>query len=206
MLGLDTNVIIRYLIRDDQPQYERARRLVDREVRKGEPLLVSLLVLLESEWVLRSRYELPKSEIVAAFSALLDTADVTNLKLDANLVVLSACNTGGGAAGGEALSGLARSFFYAGARALMVTQWSVNAQVSAYLVADTLNRVHAGTDGGAAGSLRAAQLALIQGAGHGFPANIANPFFWAAFSVIGDGGGTANTQISALSGTPNPRL
>jgi len=76
MLGVDTNVLIRYLIRDDQPQYERARRLVDREVRKGEPLLVSLLVLLESEWVLRSRYELPKSEIVAAFSALLDTADL----------------------------------------------------------------------------------------------------------------------------------
>jgi predicted nucleic-acid-binding protein len=50
--------------------------LVDREVRKGEPLLVSLLVLLESEWVLRSRYELPKSELVAAFSALLDTADL----------------------------------------------------------------------------------------------------------------------------------
>ena len=76
MLGVDTNVLIRYLIRDDQPQYKRARRLVDREVRKGEPLLVSLLVLLESECVLRSRYELPKSEIVAAFSALLDTADL----------------------------------------------------------------------------------------------------------------------------------
>ena len=45
-------------------------------MRKGEPLLVSLLVLLESEWVLRSRYELPKSELVAAFSALLDTADL----------------------------------------------------------------------------------------------------------------------------------
>jgi CHAT domain-containing protein len=141
----------------------------------------------------------------SAADALLDTADVTNLKLDANLVVLSACNTGGGAAGGEALSGLARSFFYAGARALMVTQWSVNDQVSAYLVADTLSRVHAGVDGGAAGSLRAAQLALIQGAGHGFPANIANPFFWAAFSVIGDGG-AANTQVSALSGTANAGL
>jgi CHAT domain-containing protein len=142
----------------------------------------------------------------SANDALLDTADVTNLKLDANLVVLSACNTGGGAAGGEALSGLARSFFYAGARALMVTQWSVNDQVSAYLVADTLNRVHAGADGGAAGSLRAAQLALIQGAGHGFPANIANPFFWAAFSVIGDGGNAAHAQISALSGGQNAGL
>lgn len=77
MLGVDTNVLIRYLIRDDQPQYEKARRLIDREVSKGEPVLVSLLVLLETEWVLRSRYELPKSDIVAAFSALLDTADLT---------------------------------------------------------------------------------------------------------------------------------
>jgi CHAT domain-containing protein len=142
----------------------------------------------------------------SAAQALLDTSDVTSLKLDANLVVLSACNTGGGAAGGEALSGLARSFFYAGARALMVTQWSVNDQVSAYLVADTLNRFHAGASGGAAGSLRAAQLALIQGAGHGFPANIADPFFWAAFSVIGDGGGNAQNQVSALSGSGNAGL
>jgi CHAT domain-containing protein len=142
----------------------------------------------------------------SASEALLGTSDVTNLKLDANLVVLSACNTGGGAAGGEALSGLARSFFYAGARALMVTQWSVNDQVSAYLVADTLNRVHAGADGGAAGSLRAAQLALIQGAGHGFPANIADPFFWAAFAVIGDGGGRAQALMSSLSGSQNAGL
>jgi len=77
MLGLDTNVLVRYLTRDDQPQYERARRLIDRGVSTGEPVLVSLLVLLETEWVLRSRYELVKSEIVAAFSALLDTADLS---------------------------------------------------------------------------------------------------------------------------------
>jgi len=77
MLGIDTNVLIRYLIRDDQRQYEQARRLIEREIGKGEPVMVSLLVLLESEWVLRSRYELPKAEIVAAFSAMLDTADIT---------------------------------------------------------------------------------------------------------------------------------
>jgi predicted nucleic-acid-binding protein len=76
MLGVDTNVLVRYLTRDDQPQYEKARRLIDRGKNKGGPLLVSLLVLLETEWVLRSRYELVKSEIVAAFSALLDTADL----------------------------------------------------------------------------------------------------------------------------------
>jgi predicted nucleic-acid-binding protein len=76
MLGVDTNFLIRYLIRDDQPQYEKARRLIDREVNRGEPVLVSLLVLLETEWVLRSRYELPKPDIVTVFSALLDTADL----------------------------------------------------------------------------------------------------------------------------------
>lgn len=76
MLGLDTNVLIRYLTRDDKSQYEKARRLIDREVAKGEPVLVSLLVLLETEWVLRSRYELAKADIVTVFSALLDTADL----------------------------------------------------------------------------------------------------------------------------------
>jgi len=76
MLGVDTDVLVRYLTRDDKSQYEKARRLITREVAKGEPVLVSLLVLLETQWVLRSRYELAKAEIVSAFSALLDTADL----------------------------------------------------------------------------------------------------------------------------------
>jgi predicted nucleic-acid-binding protein len=76
MLGIDTNVLVRYLVRDDQSQYERARRLIHREVNAGEPVLVSLLVLLEMEWVLRTRYELAKPDIVAVFSSLLQTADL----------------------------------------------------------------------------------------------------------------------------------
>jgi predicted nucleic-acid-binding protein len=76
VLGLDTNVLVRYLVRDDPLQFESARRLIKRESAKGEPILVSLLVLLETEWVLRSRYELGKAEILAAFSALLDVADL----------------------------------------------------------------------------------------------------------------------------------
>jgi predicted nucleic-acid-binding protein len=76
MLGVDTNVLVRYLTRDDQPQYEKARRLIDREVAKGEPVLVSLLVMLETEWVLRSRYEMAKADVITAFSALLDAADL----------------------------------------------------------------------------------------------------------------------------------
>jgi predicted nucleic-acid-binding protein len=76
MLGVDTNVLIRYLVQDDRRQYEKARRLIQREAGKGEPVLVSLLVLLEIEWMLRSRYGLSKAEILAAFSALLDAADL----------------------------------------------------------------------------------------------------------------------------------
>ncbi len=76
MLGLDTNVLVRYLVRDDQLQFEKARRLIKRESDKGEPVLVNLLVLLETEWVLRSRYELSKAEILSAFSTLLDVADL----------------------------------------------------------------------------------------------------------------------------------
>ncbi len=124
----------------------------------------------------------------SATQAMLTSSEVANLHLNANLVILSACNTGGGngRSGGEALSGLARSFFFAGARALMVTQWSVSDQVSAYLVATDLAHVQQGD--GAAASLRQVQLALINGAGHGLPAGIANPFYWAPFVVIGDGG------------------
>jgi predicted nucleic-acid-binding protein len=76
MLGIDTNVLVRYLVRDDRLQYERSRRLITRHAIKGKPVLVSLLVLLETEWVLRSRYDLDKAEIHAAFSALLDAVDL----------------------------------------------------------------------------------------------------------------------------------
>ena len=55
--------------------------------------------------------------------------EILALKLDADWVVLSACNTGAGAgAGAEAASGLGRAFFYAGTRALLVTNWSVHSQ------------------------------------------------------------------------------
>lgn len=76
MIGLDTNVLVRFLVRDDEGQFERARRLLRRETSRGEPVLISLLVLLETEWVLRSRYRLAKAEILGAFSALLDSVEL----------------------------------------------------------------------------------------------------------------------------------
>jgi predicted nucleic-acid-binding protein len=76
MIGLDTNVLVRFLVGDDPNQFDRARRLVRREANSGDPVLISLLVLLECEWVLRSRYGLGKDEILRAFSGLLDSTDV----------------------------------------------------------------------------------------------------------------------------------
>lgn len=77
MIGIDTNVLIRYLVGDDQRQYQKAERLIRMEADKGAPALVSLLVLLEVEWVLRSSYGLSKAEILGAFSAMLETSDLT---------------------------------------------------------------------------------------------------------------------------------
>jgi len=76
MLGIDTNVLVRFLVRDDEAQFEKANRLIKREVGAKEDVFVSLLVLLETEWVLRSRYNLQKTEIIEAISGLLDAAEV----------------------------------------------------------------------------------------------------------------------------------
>lgn len=76
MLGVDTNVLVRFLVRDDDTQFEKARKLIKHEVAAGRRVFVNQLVLLETEWVLRSRYVLPKNQIVAAISGLLDAVDV----------------------------------------------------------------------------------------------------------------------------------
>ncbi len=76
MLGIDTNVLVRYLVRDDETQYEKARKLIRREVAAGRRVFVNQLVLMETEWVLRSRYSVPKSQIIEAISGLLNAIDV----------------------------------------------------------------------------------------------------------------------------------
>lgn len=76
MLGLDTNVLVRFLVRDDQAQFEKARRLIKREVAAGSGIFVNQLLLLETEWVLRSRYGLTKNRIIEVISGLLEASDV----------------------------------------------------------------------------------------------------------------------------------
>jgi len=77
MIGIDTNVLVRFLVGDDRRQLEKARSLIKLASSRGEAILISLLVLLEAEWVLRSRYGLAKTDILRAFSGLLDAAELT---------------------------------------------------------------------------------------------------------------------------------
>ncbi len=72
MPGLDTNVLVRWLVADDDEQTAQVQRLFDASA-NGDPLFVPATVSLELEWVLRSRYRLEKAAVIQAFNALLET-------------------------------------------------------------------------------------------------------------------------------------
>ena len=126
---------------------------------------------------------------------LLTMEEILGLKLDADWVVLSACNTGAGVvAGAEAASGLGRAFFYAGTRALLVTNWSVHSQSARELITDLFKRQADDPKITRGEALRQAMLALVDGPGYvGADGKTefayAHPLFWAPYSIIGDGGG-----------------
>ncbi len=127
---------------------------------------------------------------------LLTMEKILALKLDADWVVLSACNTAAGAgAGAEAASGLGSAFFYAGTRALLVTNWSVHSASARELITDLFRRQRADPTLTRGEALRQAMMALLDGPGAVDGAgrtiySYAHPLFWAPYSVIGDGGGT----------------
>jgi CHAT domain-containing protein len=125
---------------------------------------------------------------------LLTMEEILSLKLDADWVVLSACNTGAGAgAGAEAASGLGRAFFYAGTRALLVTNWSVHSQSAKDLVTDLFKRQADDPKLTRGEALRQAMMALMDGKGFTDASGntefaYAHPLFWAPYTIIGDGG------------------
>jgi CHAT domain-containing protein len=127
---------------------------------------------------------------------LLTMEKILALKLDADWVVLSACNTAAGAgAGAEAASGLGSAFFYAGTRALLVTNWSVHSASARELMTDLFRRQRADPALTRGEALRQAMMALLDGPGavDGSGRTVysyAHPLFWAPYTVIGDGGGT----------------
>jgi CHAT domain-containing protein len=125
-----------------------------------------------------------------ASDGLLRASEIASLKLDADLVVLSACNTaasGGTVLGGGALEGLADSFFAAGARAVLASHWEVPSTATQKLMTGVFAHYASDPSHDLAQALREAQLALIAK-----PAT-ANPFDWAAFTLIGDSGSRTRT-------------
>jgi CHAT domain-containing protein len=116
---------------------------------------------------------------------LLTSSEVAQLKLDADWVVLSACNTiAGDKSGAEVLSGLARSFFYAGARAILVSHWAVSSEAATRLATSTLDRLKANPKISRTEALRQAMLGYLNDKSS--PRN-AYPAFWGPFALIGEG-------------------
>jgi CHAT domain-containing protein len=129
-------------------------------------------------------------------NGLLTMEKILALKLDADWVVLSACNTAAGAgAGAEAASGLGSAFFYAGSRALLVTNWSVQSTSARELTTGIFRRQAADPTLSRGEALRQAMMALLDGPGAVDASGqtvytYGHPLFWAPYSVIGDGGGS----------------
>jgi CHAT domain-containing protein len=125
---------------------------------------------------------------------LLTMEKILALKLDADWVVLSACNTGAGAgAGAEAASGLGQAFFYAGTRTILVTNWSVHSASARELMSDLFRRQAADPKLSRGEALRQAMLELMDDKGFNNAAgkmlfSYAHPLFWAPYTIIGDGG------------------
>lgn len=115
---------------------------------------------------------------------LLTASEIAGFKLNADLVVLSACNTaaaGGSHFGGGALHGLADAFFNAGAHEVLASHWEVPSTETTRLMTGVFAGLASDPTGDVAEALRQSQLALIAG-----PAS-SHPFYWAAFTLIGDG-------------------
>ena len=132
----------------------------------------------------------PPAQASDADDGFLTASEVTELKLDADWVILSACNTaaGDGSEGAPGLSGLARAFIYAGARNLLVSHWPVRDDVAARLTVDAIRRRQADPSLGRAEALQQAMRAIRNDTSHDTASDTwAHPNAWAPFSLIGDG-------------------
>lgn len=119
--------------------------------------------------------------------ALLTASEAASLKLSADLIILSACDTAGsdGTPGAEGLSGLARAFIYAGAQSILVSHWPVDDLAARRLTTAMLDGIYNKSVGGRAQSLRLAMLKLLNDESK---VEFAHPSIWAPFIVVGEGG------------------
>lgn len=126
----------------------------------------------------------PPTEGTELDDGLLTASEIAQLRMDADLVILSACNTGfvGGSTKQDSVSGLSRAFFFAGARTLMVSQWPVNSEAAVLL---TSRAIREGKFGSARidadEALRRSMLSVIDSG----TAHQGHPMIWAPFFIIG---------------------
>jgi CHAT domain-containing protein len=128
----------------------------------------------------------PPATASATDDGLLGASEVVALKLDADWILLSACNTAApdGSPGAEGLSGLAKSFFYAGARALLVSHWVVESHAAVAVTTGALAVLQDHPEIGRAEALRRARMDLLD---HPLRAQFSHPALWAPFEIVGEG-------------------
>ena len=118
---------------------------------------------------------------------LLTASEISNLDLDADWVILSACNTAASddSSGGEGLSGLAQAFIYAGARSMFVSHWAVMSKPTVRLTTEMLQLLKSGNALAKTEAHRQAMLALLEDTENPY---YAHPTIWAPFVIVGEGG------------------
>jgi CHAT domain-containing protein len=129
----------------------------------------------------------PPDKATSTDDGLLTSSEVSQTKLDADWVVLSACNTAaaGSSQGAEDLSGLAKAFFYAGSRALLVTHWEIESDAAVKLTTGAFSAMENNPRLSQAEAIRTAMAALVSDQSISLAAH---PSTWAAFALVGDGG------------------
>jgi CHAT domain-containing protein len=132
----------------------------------------------------------PPAEPTEQDDGFLTASEVAALRLNADWVILSACNTaaGDGSEGAPGLSGLARAFFYAGARTLLASHWPVRDDVGARLTVRTVQIEKEQPALSRAEAFQRAMREIRNEAAHDASgASWAHPNAWAPFTLIGDG-------------------
>lgn len=135
-----------------------------------------------------------------AEDGLLTTSEISGLRLDAEMVILSACNSAApdGSADGQTLSGLARAFIYAGSRSLLVSHWPVSSHATKELMIRFFKAWNARHPQDPACALAEAMRAMMSQT----PSEYAHPMFWAPFSVVGALPQEVRSDINGCSNKP----
>jgi len=127
----------------------------------------------------------PPEQSTEKDDGLLTASEVAQLKLNADLVLLSACNTaaGDGTPRAEGLSGLAKAFFYAGSRSLVVSHWAVSSDAAVELTTGMFDESANHPEIGKSEALRRSMLTLMNNDNKSY---YAHPMFWAPFVIVGE--------------------